>query len=110
MQSLHSGRIVQSPSPLSLLGRGAGGEGPRPQTNTELLTGLIARALSLTLSPGGRGKYRGGYLNPHSAWRHTPPSSTPPPTHRQNLPESQSRHFSPSRQSHKIGRASCRER
>src|SRR5690606_40343582 len=42
-------------SPLSLLGRGAGGEGPRPQTNTELLTGLRTCALSLTLSPGGRG-------------------------------------------------------
>src|SRR5690554_7959442 len=32
-------------SPLSLLGRGAGGEGPRPQTNTELLTGLRTCAL-----------------------------------------------------------------
>src|SRR5690606_15973548 len=35
--------------------QGAGGEGPRPQTNTELLTGLRTCALSLTLSPGGRG-------------------------------------------------------
>src|SRR5690606_37440295 len=42
-------------SPLSLLGRGAGGEGPKSQTSMEPLTGLIARALSLTLSPGGRG-------------------------------------------------------
>src|SRR5690606_27122529 len=42
-------------SPLSLLGRGAGGEGPKSQTSTEPLTGLITCALSLTLSPGGRG-------------------------------------------------------
>src|SRR5690554_384070 len=40
-----------SPSPLSQLGRGAGGEGPKSQPRTKPLTGLIARALS----PGERG-------------------------------------------------------
>src|SRR5690606_32988016 len=54
-QSLPPGRIFKNEhiSPLSLLGRGAGGEGPKSQTSTEPLMGLITCAL--TLSPGGRG-------------------------------------------------------
>src|SRR5690606_10659199 len=87
--------------------QGAGGEGPKPQTSTKPLTGLVTCALSLTLSPGGRGKYRGGYLTPHSAWRRTPPSSTPPPAHRQNPPESRSRHSLPNRQCHSAFSIAC---
>src|SRR5690606_40922635 len=42
------------------LGRGAGGEGPDSQTAMRPLTGLKTRALSLTLSPVGRGNWSGG--------------------------------------------------
>src|SRR5690606_17641508 len=59
MQSLHSGRIVQARLPSPNWGEGPGGEGPRPQTSTELLPGLTTCALSLTLSPGGRGNWLG---------------------------------------------------
>src|SRR5690606_34580300 len=54
-QCIQAGCSRRDTSPLSLLGRGAGGEGPKSQTSTEPLTGLITCALSLTLSPGGRG-------------------------------------------------------
>src|SRR5690554_4168311 len=49
---MHSGRMFKAsthlPSPCW-------GEGPKSQTSTEPLTGLTTCALSLTLSPGGRG-------------------------------------------------------
>src|SRR5690554_7776942 len=45
-----------SPLPAGERGRG---RGPKPQTSTEHLTGLITLALSLTLSPEGRGNCSG---------------------------------------------------
>src|SRR5690554_2477520 len=50
-QCIQAGCSRRDTSPLSLLGRGAGGEGPKSQTSTEPLTGLITCALSLRGPP-----------------------------------------------------------
>src|SRR5690606_18510673 len=50
-QCIQAGCSRRDTSPLSLLGRGAGGEGPKSQTSMEPLTGLITCALS----PEGEG-------------------------------------------------------
>src|SRR5690606_1962631 len=49
-----------APPPLSLWGEGPGVRAPDSKTALRPLTGLIARALSLTLSPVGRGNWSSG--------------------------------------------------
>src|SRR5690606_32397233 len=52
-------KLKSASSPLSLLGRGAGGEGCG-HGMTETFSCLRTQALSLTLSPGGRGNCTSG--------------------------------------------------
>src|SRR5690606_41639829 len=59
-QPVHQSRIAEyAPSPLSLWGEGPGVRAADSQTALRPLTGLIARALSLTPSPLRGGKLTG---------------------------------------------------
>src|SRR5690606_10983348 len=60
-QPLHPSRMAEyAPSPLSLWGEGPGVRAADSQTALRPLTGLKALALSLTLSPVGRGNWSSG--------------------------------------------------